>query len=157
MPQIVQDIMSPQPVTVTMDSTMAQVRSIFEQHRFHHLIVIGDDGRAAGVLSDRDLLKTVSPFIGRMSERTVDTDSLNRRAHQVMSRSLVMVRSNTLLRSAARVMLDRRISCLPVVDADRRCVGILTLRDVVRWSLERMEQQANEENRAGTTADRRAA
>lgn len=137
MTTVVRDIMSAPPVTIPMDATMAQVREIFENRRFHHLIVRDDRGRCVGVVSDRDLLRTISPFIGRMSERASDADSLKRRAHQVMSRRLVSVRERTLLRDAARVMLDYEISCLPVVGGDLGCVGIVTTRDIVRWSIDR--------------------
>jgi len=143
MPETVADIMSLTPVTIRMDTSMGEVQAIFEQHRFHHLVVLGDKGRCVGVISDRDLFQTLSPFIGKLSERNVDLNSLNRKAHQVMSRSLVTVRSNTVLRAAARVMLDRRISCVPVVDANLRCLGIVTVRDIIRWSIDRMECDAN--------------
>ncbi len=139
MTQTVADIMTAAPVTIALDTTMEEVRAVFESRRFHHLIVLDDDRRTAGVVSDRDLLSTVSPFVGKMAERSADLASLQRRAHQVMSRRLVAVRPNTLLHAAARVMLDYKISCLPVVDRDLRCVGILTLRDVVRWSIACME------------------
>lgn len=119
--------------------TMDEVRVIFEERKFHHLMVVGQDGRCVGVLSDRDLLSTVSPFVGKMAERAADVASLQRRAHQVMSRKLIAARPRTALGAAARVMLDYHISCMPVVDADCRCVGIITIRDVVRWAIGRMD------------------
>jgi len=139
MPQVVQDIMSSPPVTISMDTTMEQVRAVFESRGFHHLIVVEEDHRCVGVLSDRDLLHTVSPFVGKMAERPADVNSLKRKAHQVMSRKLISVRPNTQLRAAARIMLDYNISCLPVVNPDRRCVGIVTIRDIVRWAVNRMD------------------
>lgn len=139
MPQVVQDVMSSPPVTITMDVTMEQVRAIFESRGFHHLLVVDEDRRCVGVLSDRDLLHTVSPFVGKMAERTADVNSLKRKAHQVMSRKLISARPTTQLRAAARIMLDYNISCLPVVNPDRRCVGIVTIRDVVRWAVDRMD------------------
>jgi acetoin utilization protein AcuB len=139
MTQTVADIMTAPPVTIALDSTMEEVRAIFEARRFHHLVVLDENRRAVGVVSDRDLLSTVSPFVGKMAERSADLASLQRKAHQVMSRKLIAVRPNTLLRAAARVMLDYKISCLPVVDKNLRCVGILTIRDVVRWSIARMD------------------
>lgn len=139
MSQVVQNIMSSPPVTITMDTTMEQVRAIFEARGFHHLIVVEEDNRCVGVLSDRDLLHTVSPFVGKMAERPSDVNSLKRKAHQVMSRKLISVRPNTQLRAAARIMLDYNISCLPVVNPGRRCVGIITIRDVVRWAIRSMD------------------
>lgn len=157
MPQTVRDIMSRPPVTIGMDTSMGEVQAIFEQHRFHHLIVVNEDGYCAGVISDRDLFKTVSPFIGKMAERTSDVNSLKRKAHQVMSRSLVTVRPDTLLRAASRVMLDRNISCLPVVDNQCRCLGIITIRDIVRWSIDRMDADQRSLEAWESGGDRRAA
>lgn len=139
MPQVVADIMSSPPVTIGMDTTMEEVRRVFESRRFHHLMVVETDGRCVGVVSDRDLLNTVSPFVGKMAERAADVASLQRRAHQVMSRKLIAARPRTALRSAARVMLDYHISCMPVVDREGRCVGIITIRDVVGWAIGRMD------------------
>lgn len=139
MTDTVASIMTPRPVTVGMDATMREVRDIFESKGFHHLVVLGRDRRVVGVLSDRDLLRTVSPFVGKLAERTADVASLDRKAHQVMSRSLIAARESTLLRAAARVMLDHNISCMPVVDRDLRLVGIVTSRDIVRWSIGRMD------------------
>jgi acetoin utilization protein AcuB len=159
MPQVVKDIMSSPPVTIGMDTTMAQVKEVFDRRRFHHLIVQDDQGKCAGVLSDRDLLHTVSPFIGKLAERSADVESLKKRAHQVMSRKLIAVREQTLLRAAARVMLDYNISCLPVVDHELRCVGIITIRDIVRWSIAQMSAEIDQalSQPGGTSAPRRAA
>ena len=129
-----------QPVeTITMDDSVEYIRDVFEENKYHHLVVKGDNGECAGVISDRDLLKNISPFIGKPGERAADTSCLKRRAHQIMTRQLVAVRKNTSLRAAARVMLDHRISCLPVVDANKKCIGIVTLRDIVRWAVHELE------------------
>ena len=138
---IVEHIMSAPVETISMDDSVETIRKIFEQSQYHHLVVRGDHGECAGVISDRDLLKNLSPFIGKMSERTSDLNCLKRRAHQIMTRELVAVRRNTSLRAAARVMLDHRISCLPVVDAKKHCIGIITVRDVVRWAVLELERQ----------------
>lgn len=132
------DLMTTPVVRVSMDDTLADARAVFEAHRFHHLVVSGDDGRMVGVLSDRDLLKHISPFVGKMAERPADLASLRRRVHQVMTRSLLTCREQTLGHDAALLMLRGRIGCLPVVDRDRRCVGILTIRDIAGWAIDRV-------------------
>ena len=135
----VQDIMTSPVFTITMDDSVETIQRAFDNNKFHHIIVNGDEGECVGVISDRDLLKNLSPFIGKFSERAADASCLKRRAHQVMTRSLVSVRPMTSLRAAARIMLDQRISCMPVVDIANHCVGIITLRDVVRWMIAEME------------------
>jgi len=136
---IVSDVMTQPVEMISMDDTIKTIRGMFEANRYHHLIVHGDGHQCVGVVSDRDLLKNISPFVGKLRERSEDRSLLDRRAHQIMTRQLVAVRPNTALRAAARVMLDHRISCLPVVDQKQRCVGIITLRDVVRWAVEELE------------------
>ncbi len=133
-PPTVETIMTRHVVTVTMDDTVRHVREVFQSVGFHHLVVT-DNGKAAGVLSDRDLLKNISPFVGKVTERTQDRFTLDRKVHQIMSRRLVSCSISTTVGQAASLMLDRRVSCLPVLDEAGHCVGIVSLRDVVGWAL----------------------
>jgi acetoin utilization protein AcuB len=128
------DIMTRHVVTVTPDDTLRHVREVFESCRFHHLVVV-EQGRVVGILSDRDLLKNISPFLGRLAERTMDRSCLTRHVHQIMSRRVISVVETTPVADAARRMLDHRVSCLPVTDADDACVGILTVHDMLNWAL----------------------
>ncbi|MCA9293635.1 MAG: CBS domain-containing protein [Phycisphaerales bacterium] len=128
-----EDIMTTHVVTVSMDATLAQIQRIFLQFRFHH-VVVTEDGKAVGVLSDRDLLKNVSPFVGKLSEQSRDTNSLKKKAHQVMTRGLVCAPASMLAADAALMLLQNNISCLPILDAEHHCIGIVTWRDLLRWA-----------------------
>jgi acetoin utilization protein AcuB len=134
-------IMTRHVVTVRMDDELHIIRDMFEKYRFHHVLVV-DQCRVVGVISDRDLLKNVSPFVGKLAERTLDVQSLHRKAHQIMTRSLISGAPNTPIGDAALLMLNNRISCLPVINNDGACVGIVTMRDLLRWSLSQMANQA---------------
>jgi acetoin utilization protein AcuB len=133
-------IMTRHVVTVHMDDELWKVRELFDRYRFHHVFVV-DQCRVVGVISDRDLLRNVSPFIGKASERTMDLASLHRKAHQVMTRALVSAAPDTPIGDAALLMLNNKISCLPVLDGHGACVGIITQRDLLRWSLKHMADQ----------------
>lgn len=136
---IVARLMTRDPVTVSMDETVARIKHLFDTQRFHHLIVV-EDTKVVGVISDRDLLRSLSPFIGKRDERAADERLLHRRAHQVMTRHPVCVREHTPLAEATSLILAHRISCLPVIDDDHHPVGIITWRDLVSWSLGQMVQ-----------------
>ncbi len=127
----VAEIMSRKIVTVLADDDLLTVRALFERHNFHHLMVT-ENGRLIGVLSDRDLLRNLSPFVGRLSERAQDVRTLYRRVHQLMTRAPVTVTADWLLFDAVNLMLAREISCLPVVSFHGRPIGIVTLRGVLR-------------------------
>lgn len=118
-------------VTVRLDDTLSHVKKLFDERAFHHLLVV-EDGVVVGVISDRDLLRNLSPFAGnRFSERAQDAATLNRRVHQVMSRALVVASEQATLKEGIRLMLGKHVSCLPVVDARARPVGIVTWRDIL--------------------------
>lgn len=124
-------IMSTRTVTVTMDDSLARARELFHEHHFHHLLVV--QGKTLlGIISDRDLLKAVSPHVGTLSETDRDRATLNKRAHQIMSRKLITITADTTVEVAARLLLEHRVSCLPVVTANGALEGIVTWRDLLR-------------------------
>lgn len=127
---IVRQVMTAPVVTVGLDAGVQEVRALFEVHRFHHLLVT-DGGRLVGVISDRDLLKNLSPFIHSVMERQEDRNLLKRRVHQIMRRKPIVVSPETDLSAAACLMLGERVSCLPVVEDDGRPIGIVTMRDLL--------------------------
>ena len=84
------DIMTRAVVSVHVDDTLGRIRQIFEESSFHHVLVTRQ-GKLVGVISDRDLLKHLSPFLGsKWMERTQDRNILSRKAHQIMKRRLVL-------------------------------------------------------------------
>lgn len=122
--------MSRRLVTISMDDRLETARTLFQRHGFHHLLVLNGK-RLVGVVSDRDLLKNLSPFLNQLAERSQDTATLNRRVHQVMTRQLVTTRPDAEVSEAAGVLLENRVSCLPVVNEDGEPVGMLSWRDIL--------------------------
>ena len=127
----IEHIMSCHVVTVELDDTLKQVRDLFAAFCYHHVLVF-EKSKLVGVISDSDLLANISPFIGKMQEKPIDLASLQKHAHQIMTRHVVTVAPTTSLQDAAKLMIDRGISALPVVDAEQRVVGIVTWRDLLR-------------------------
>ena len=139
------DVMTKAVVTVDMDESLQRIGELFEESKFHHLLVTVE-GKLMGVISDRDFLKNLSPFLGRSQmARQQDANTLQKKAHQLMTRRPATARPETPLRKAAQRMLKLRISCLPVVERDGRVVGIVTWRDLLRQAypdLAETEQEA---------------
>jgi acetoin utilization protein AcuB len=124
-------IMTRRVVTVEMDDTLAVAREIFDNTRFHHLLVV-DASRLVGVLSDRDLFKALSPYLGTPGETNRDIYTLDRRVHQTMSRNPVTLPPTALVRDAIDIFNSRVISCIPIIDEDVIPVGIVSWRDILR-------------------------
>jgi acetoin utilization protein AcuB len=132
----VKDVMTHVPIAVAADARVRDIRAKLERYGFHHLLVV-ENGKLVGVLSDRDVIRATSTFLGSDAERPQDAQTLERRAHQIMTRKPLTACASDEVRDAAARMLEAGVSCLPVVDADGAPVGIVTLRDVVRHFLTR--------------------
>lgn len=133
----VRDMMTKKVHSANMDDSILEVKRLFDRERCHHVVIM-KRRRVHGVVSDRDLLRVVSPFIGnKMMERSQDLNTLKKRVHQIMSRNLVTTTPDEFISVAAKKMLRERVSCLPVVDDDGSVVGIVTLRTFVEWAVGR--------------------
>ena len=135
----VENIMSRQVVSVGMDETLKEVREIFEHVRFHHILVV-DDGRLMGVISDRDLLKTVSPYASTQSEHPRDAATLRKKAHQIMTRKPITIAVDGSVLQAIKCFIDDKVSCLPVLNHDGSVAGILTWRDILKAIISTVEK-----------------
>lgn len=125
------DIMNHDPVTVEMDTTLDRIRDLFQKANTHHVVVLR--GREpVGIISDRDVLRTVSPFVGKLSERPQDLVTLNRLAHQVMSRHLISVTGETTVVEAINLLLEHNISALPVLSPKGNLLGTISWRNILR-------------------------
>lgn len=132
-------LMSRPVVTVGLDDSLKTAKEIFDKTGFHHLLVVESE-KLFGVISDRDILRELSPYVGTLAERDRDTFTLKKKAHQIMTRSLVTLPPSAEIREAIEIFQAHRISCIPVVDEERVPVGILSWRDILRaCQLEREE------------------
>ncbi|GAA4106172.1 CBS domain-containing protein [Zhongshania borealis] len=124
-------LMSTNLVVVQMDDHLGKLKAIFEETRFHHLLVVEGE-RLYGIISDRDLLKSLSPNIGTMAATTKDMASLNKKAHQIMTRRPIFLREDATIDDAISIFNQNKISCIPIVDNTEAPIGIISWRDIMR-------------------------
>lgn len=129
----IENLMSKNAVCIHEDERLSLAKTLFEEHRFHHILVIDNTKKLVGVLSDRDLFKAISPNIGSASERERDLATLNKRVHQVASRTAIAIKSSASLNDAITLFRENRISCIPVTDEHNKPIGILSWRDIINW------------------------
>jgi acetoin utilization protein AcuB len=125
------DIMSREVITVGLDDELSTLRKLFEAHRFHHVLVV-ERQRLVGVISDRDVLREMSPFVDTLGERTQDLATLRKKAHQFMSRRLIVAHRDESVTDAVARLLDHSVSCLPIVTPDGHVAGIVSWKDLIR-------------------------
>ncbi|ABA88591.1 CBS domain pair-containing protein [Syntrophotalea carbinolica DSM 2380] len=124
-------IMTKRVVTVQMDDTLRSINAIFCSAKFNHLLVL-EDGELVGIISDRDLLKATSPFLGTAAERPQDASRWERKAHQIMTRDLITTHPHASIKDAVELLLRNSISCLPVLTEEGHVEGIVTWKDLIR-------------------------
>src|ERR1700684_1104851 len=126
------NIMTARVVTVEMDDRLEAVKEIFDTMSFHHLLVVDEHKKLSGVVSDRDLLRALSPYVGSAAETARDLATLNKRVHQIMTRHPITLRPQSTVADAVNLLLAHRISCVPVVDDDFKPIGIVSWRDLLK-------------------------
>lgn len=124
-------IMKSQVVAVDMDHTIRRVNELFASNEFHHLLVL-ENNKLVGIISDRDLFKSLSPRIGTPAETLQDTALLNKKAHQIMTRNPIVINQKAAVQDAIEIFNQNKISCIPVVNDEHIPVGILSWRDIMR-------------------------
>ncbi|MGJ3240946.1 MAG: CBS domain-containing protein [Anaerolineae bacterium] len=122
--------MTETPITVKADQSLREALQLMDEHRVKHLPVMSREGHLIGVLSDRDCRHALnSPFI--MRERWQDETLTNRvQVRNVMTPAPIVVEPDTSAEEIARLMLNHRIGCLPVMRAET-LVGIVTRSDLL--------------------------
>ena len=123
--------MSSKVVSVEMDDSLAEVKRIFDNAHFHHLVVIANN-KLVGVISDRDLLKALSPNIDSAGVTAKDLACLNKKAHQIMSRNPITLPESASIKNAVDTFNKHKISCIPIVDDNNQLKGIVSWRDIMR-------------------------
>lgn len=137
----VSKIMTTPVVTVEMDDELRVVKTIFDSTKFHHLLVV-DAGKLCGVVSDRDLLKTLSPYVGSASETARDAATLKKKVHQIMTRKPVAVLDNASIEAVLQIFVEHNFSCVPVINIDNKPVGIVSWRDIIKYLAANQQRQS---------------
>lgn len=127
---LVSEIMTSRVVTIDMDDRLSVAKEIFDNAPFHHLLVV-EHNRLQGVLSERDFLRALSPNIGNINETERDSDTLLKRAHQVMARNPITIEAKESINCASKLLLEHGIGSLPVLEQGE-LVGIITWKDLLR-------------------------
>jgi len=123
--------MTEKVLKVSADDSFGVIRDILRNVDFHHLLVM-QGRKLVGILSDRDFLKAVGPHLSAEPEPPGGRSFLDQRVHMFMTRDPITVERETSIKTAARLMLEHGISCLPVLSADGRVEGIVTMKDLLK-------------------------
>ena len=126
----VRDLMSALVRTLKRNDELLLVDTVMRDERIRHLPILDEDGRLVGILSQRDLF--LNALVRALGHGSVARDRAlgSIEVKQVMTEDVVTTTPETPIAAAAKIMADRKIGCLPVIENDA-LVGILSESDIV--------------------------
>jgi CBS domain-containing protein len=147
MPKTVADVMSREPIVVRAETPLKEAIQILAERRISGLPVVDDVGKLVGIISETDLMwqeTGVTPpayimfldsVIYLQNPADYDRDlhkALGQTVGEVMSKNPITISPEKTLKEAAKIMHDRSVHRLPVLDSEGQVIGILTRGDIVR-------------------------
>lgn len=130
---IIRNWMSSPVTTITPETHLNDARRTMDAEKIRALPVL-KDGKLVGIITRRGLLRTDIPTLTE-NAWTTDVDLKDAVAAEIMTKNPITVPASGPLPKAARVMLENKITAIPVVDDKRTMVGIITTSDIFRFIL----------------------
>jgi CBS domain-containing protein len=130
----VRDVMAQNPVTLDRNETLDLAESIMNLGRIRHMPVV-EDGKVIGIISQRDLFRSALVTALGFGRKTTSALIKTIRIKEVMTEHVITIAPETTIKDAARIMIDKKIGCLPVVE-NEKLIGLLTETDIMRYVVE---------------------
>ena len=108
------------PVTIAPTATLGELRELKQRTRFSGIPVVEKNGNVIGIVTNRD---------------TRFAEDANEKVASLMTRDIVTVKIYTPIEEARRLLHKHRIERLVIVDESGRCIGLLTVKDMDKASL----------------------
>ncbi len=128
---VVERYMTPNPITVRPDTSLRKAQDLLQSHQIRHLPVV-QGKRLVGIITDRDLRQLFPSSLAPPDEVEGFRSAAARvKVGEVMTRRVLSVTPETRTHRAARLMVERRFGCLPVLRGST-LVGIITTIDLLQ-------------------------
>ena len=138
---IARDLMTPDPLTVTPQASIAEVWDLMREVDVRHVPVV-QAGALVGMLSDRDLARLDMARMLAMEGAAALRQELTTPIVNVMSSDVIAVEPETELSEVVELLLEHKVGALPVIQPDtREVVGIVSYIDVLRALQDRLEEE----------------
>ncbi len=131
-PARIRDLMTKEVVTLERNDKLSLADNVMQLGRIRHMVVLDEAGEVTGVVSQRDLfhgaLVRAMGYGIAAQKRVMDTILVK----EVMSTDPLTTTPDTPVSEAARIMAERKLGCLPVIEGGK-LAGIVTEGDFVAY------------------------
>jgi acetoin utilization protein AcuB len=134
-PMQVKDRMTPNPITATENSSFEDTLHIMKEKKIRRLPIVAKNGHLVGIVVQKDLFSASPSTATSLSVFEVHYLLSKLKMKDVMTRRVVTVGDDCPLEEAARIMVDYKIGCLPILKGEK-LVGIITETDIFKTFVE---------------------
>jgi acetoin utilization protein AcuB len=121
------------PIAITPETTYAQAARLLSVKKLQALPVIDKEGQLVGIVTEKDLLD-ISP-VAVLGVHSISDLLSATKVEEAMTRNVITVQEEDFLEDAARILVDNKISNLPVMRGDQ-LVGMVTGLDILHTMME---------------------
>jgi acetoin utilization protein AcuB len=132
---LVRNRMTPNPVTVAPGASYSEAFEVIRESEFRHLPVVDKKGKLVGIVAETDLLHASPSSATTLSIYELNYLLANLLVEEVMSSPAITVADDAPIEQAARIMIEEKVGCLPVMHGEE-LVGVITETDIFKAFVE---------------------
>lgn len=143
----VKDIMTKEVVVVKEEDRIQTAANLLNEKGFSGLPVVDEDNRVKGIITEGDLIRRVSRISGPsyveilggifpLESKNDLMDKINKSmgylVKDMMSKDPITIKEDMEIEEAATLMVKEKIKRIPVVDDEKKLIGIISRRDILK-------------------------
>ena len=132
---LIRELMNPKPGVLTPDVTMPDAMRIMREQRVHRMPVVDAQGALVGIISETDLHNAGPSQATLLAYWEIPSLLAKITVQMLMVKDVATVGEDTPVEDAARIMADRNVSCLPVMNG-KALVGMVSQNNIFRAFME---------------------
>ncbi len=130
----IQNVMTANPICLGTHASMAEVGRIFKEQDIHHIPIVDSENKLCGIIGYSDFttaLDSMTPFdnskVAAANERGLSSLIVK----DYMASPVVYLRADHSIGNAIDIFRENRFHALPIVDRDKKVIGIITTYDLL--------------------------
>lgn len=124
-------IMTTPVTTLALNTSIVEAWKLFRDTRFRYVPVLSETGKLVGIVSDRGLLRYAATT-GNIPPYPVNSPQASTTIESLTKMKVITATPDTRIREIARLLIDKGMGCMPIMDRYDNLVGIITRSDILR-------------------------
>lgn len=126
---LIKDIMTKNPICVEEGTSISEAKAIMDGRNISKLPVLNSSKKLIGIITKKDIVKASPSDATTLDKYEIEALLGKLTCGKIMTKKVVTVDESEVVEEAARILVDQKIGCLPVVNGDI-VVGIVTESDL---------------------------